>query len=53
MTLDQERYKPVITYLIKFPAVFKVSPSVIKITQAFWQLDHCDYNVTLIIVLVK
>jgi hypothetical protein len=44
MTLDQERYKPVITYLIKFPAVFKVSPSVIKITQAFWQLDHCDYN---------
>lgn len=44
MALDQSKYSPVITYLIKFPAVFKVTPSIIKITQAFWQLDHGDYN---------
>lgn len=44
MALDQSKYSPVITYLIKFPAVFKVTPSIIKITQAFWQLDHGDHN---------
>lgn len=44
MALDQRKYSPVVTYLIKFPAVFKVSPSMIKITQAFWQLDHGDHN---------
>lgn len=44
MTLDQSQYKPIITHLIKFPAVFKLSPSVIKITQAFWQLDHGDFS---------
>ncbi|XP_049821968.1 protein ELYS isoform X3 [Aethina tumida] len=43
-TLEQERYDPVITRLIKFPAVFKVSNSLIKITEAFWQLDHGDYS---------
>ncbi|CAH2017316.1 unnamed protein product [Acanthoscelides obtectus] len=43
MTLDQTRYSGVITHLIKFPAVFKVPPSLIKITQAFWQLDHGDF----------
>lgn len=46
MTLDQSRYKPIITHLIKFPAVFKLSPSIIKITQAFWQLDHGDFSVS-------
>lgn len=44
MTLDQTKYSAVITNLIKFPAVFRVSPSIIKITQAFWQLDHGDYS---------
>lgn len=44
MTLDQSRYTPIITHLIKFPAVFEISPSVIKITQAFWQLDHGDFS---------
>lgn len=44
MTLDQNHYSPVITHLIKFPAVFKLSPSIIKITQAFWQLDHGDFS---------
>ncbi|XP_056636381.1 protein ELYS [Diorhabda sublineata] len=44
MALDQSRYSSVVTHLIKFPAVFKVSPSIIKITQAFWQLDHGDFT---------
>ncbi|XP_018577451.1 protein ELYS isoform X2 [Anoplophora glabripennis] len=44
MALDQNRYASVITHLIKFPAVFKVSSSIIKITQAFWQLDHGDFT---------
>ncbi|XP_072402062.1 uncharacterized protein Elys isoform X1 [Diabrotica undecimpunctata] len=44
MALDQTWYSSVVTHLIKFPAVFKVSPSVIKITQAFWQLDHGDFT---------
>ncbi|CAH1107347.1 unnamed protein product, partial [Psylliodes chrysocephalus] len=44
MALDQSRYSSVVTHLIKFPAVFKVSPSLIKITQAFWQLDHGDFT---------
>lgn len=48
-TLEQERYDPVITRLIKFPAVFKVSNSLIKITEAFWQLDHGDYSVLTLI----
>nr|CAH7717001.1 unnamed protein product [Callosobruchus chinensis] len=43
MTLDQTKYSAVITHLIKFPAVFKVPPSLIKITQAFWQLDHGEF----------
>ncbi|XP_045471901.1 protein ELYS [Harmonia axyridis] len=34
------QYKSVATHLVKFPSVFKVIPSFIKITQAFWQLDH-------------
>ncbi|KAL3282176.1 hypothetical protein HHI36_005370 [Cryptolaemus montrouzieri] len=44
MILDSQKYPSVITHLMKFPAVFKVSPSLIKITQAFWQLDHGDFS---------
>lgn len=25
--------------------MFKINPSIIKITQAFWQLDHGDFSV--------
>lgn len=45
MVLNQDRYTETITQLIKFPAVFKLSQSLIKITQAFWQLDHEDFSV--------
>ena len=30
--------------LIKYPSAFKLSPSLIKLTQAFWLLDHDDYE---------
>ncbi|XP_051170350.1 protein ELYS isoform X2 [Leptopilina boulardi] len=30
--------------LIKYPAAFKLSPSLIKLVQAFWLLDHEDYQ---------
>lgn len=33
--------------LVKFPGVFKISPSVVKITQAFWHLDHEEFNLAL------
>lgn len=46
-TLSQEEYKTIATYLLKFPIVFKVSMSLVKIIQGFWQLDHGDYNVRL------
>ncbi|XP_043475688.1 protein ELYS isoform X2 [Leptopilina heterotoma] len=30
--------------LVKYPAAFKLSPSLIKLVQAFWLLDHEDYQ---------
>ena len=30
--------------LIKFPSAFGVPPSVIKLTQAFWLLDHREFD---------
>lgn len=44
--LPQEHYDNVIKNLIKFPAVFKMDPGVIKVTQAFWNLDHGEYEVS-------
>lgn len=35
----------VVQNLIKFPAVFKLNSSLIKTTQAFWNLDHNEYEV--------
>lgn len=35
---------PSIDRLIKYPSAFKLSPSSIKLTQAFWLLDHEDYE---------
>ncbi|XP_049810772.1 protein ELYS [Schistocerca nitens] len=42
-TLD-DRYAGAINYLIKFPAAFYMRPSIIKITQAMWLLDHKDFE---------
>lgn len=44
--LREGRYASVIKNLIKFPAVFKMDPGLIKITQAFWNLDHGEYEVS-------
>ncbi|XP_071874849.1 AT hook containing transcription factor 1 homolog isoform X2 [Bombus fervidus] len=35
---------PGVDQLIKYPSSFKMSPSLIKLTQAFWLLDHEDYQ---------
>ncbi|XP_015188481.1 PREDICTED: protein ELYS [Polistes dominula] len=35
---------PGVDQLIKYPSAFKMSPSLIKLTQAFWLLDHDDYK---------
>lgn len=44
--LREDRYAGVIKNLIKFPAVFKMDPGAIKITQAFWNLDHGEFEVS-------
>lgn len=43
--LRDDRYSGAIKNLIKFPAVFKMDPGLIKITQAFWNLDHGEFEV--------
>lgn len=45
MALEDDRYGRVVQNLIKFPAVFKVNSALIRITQAFWNLDHKEYEV--------
>lgn len=35
---------PDVDQLIKYPSAFKMSPSLIKLTQAFWLLDHGDFQ---------
>lgn len=39
-----QRLYPGVDQLIKYPSAFKMSPSLIKLTQAFWLLDHEDYQ---------
>lgn len=39
-----QRQYPAVDQLIKYPSAFKMSPSLIKLTQAFWLLDHEDYQ---------
>jgi hypothetical protein len=38
--LSKTVYSSIVRNLIKFPAVFKMDPAVIKRTQAFWNLDN-------------
>lgn len=45
MVLEDDRYVRVVQNLIKFPAVFKLNPTLIKTTQAFWNLDHKEFEV--------
>ena len=34
----------VVDTLVKFPSAFGVPPSLIKLTQAFWLVDHEDFE---------
>ncbi|KAG8233674.1 hypothetical protein J437_LFUL014116 [Ladona fulva] len=40
-------YGSSLSQLIKFPSAFSLSPSIIKLTQAFWLLDHKDFEVAI------
>eukprot|EP00095_Tigriopus_kingsejongensis_P000853 maker-scaffold1106_size62344-snap-gene-0.11 protein:Tk00853 transcript:maker-scaffold1106_size62344-snap-gene-0.11-mRNA-1 annotation:"protein elys" len=42
--LHGEQWTDLIDHLIKFPSAFSVPPSIIKLTQAFWLLDHEDFD---------
>uniref|UniRef100_A0A1Y1N0M4 Protein ELYS n=1 Tax=Photinus pyralis TaxID=7054 RepID=A0A1Y1N0M4_PHOPY len=44
LTLQDKRYQSTIAHLIKFPSVFHLSPSSIKIIQSFWQIDHGNFE---------
>ncbi|XP_055317176.1 protein ELYS homolog [Sitodiplosis mosellana] len=46
MVLEAEHFN-VVQNLIKFPAVFNLNSSLIKTTQAFWNLDHNEYEIAL------
>ena len=40
----QQKVPDLVDSLIKFPSAFSLPPSVIKLTQAFWLLDHEDWE---------
>lgn len=50
--LDCNQHEHLSTNLIKFPTVFNVSRSMMKLIQAFWQLDHGDYTVIIVRLMV-
>ncbi len=41
---DNESNSSIVESLIKFPSAFGMPPSVIKLTQAFWLVDHEDFD---------
>ena len=42
--LPQDQFPDLVDSLNKFPSAFSLPPSVIKLTQAFWLLDHEDWE---------
>ena len=42
--LPQHQFPDLVDSLIKFPSAFSLPPSIIKLTQAFWLLDHEDWE---------
>ena len=42
--LPQKQFPDLVDSLIKFPSAFSLPPSIIKLTQAFWLLDHEDWE---------
>ncbi|CAH0729544.1 unnamed protein product, partial [Brenthis ino] len=47
MLYDDIRYEAVIRRLMQFPTMFGLSNTAIKATQAFWHLDHRDFDFAL------
>ncbi|XP_052741865.1 protein ELYS [Bicyclus anynana] len=47
MLYDEIRYEAVIRRLMQFPTMFGLSNTAIKATQAFWHLDHRDFDFAL------
>ncbi|XP_026732678.1 protein ELYS isoform X2 [Trichoplusia ni] len=47
MVYDDVRYEAVIRRLMQFPTMFGLSNTAIKATQAFWHLDHRDFDFAL------
>ncbi|CAH0694290.1 unnamed protein product [Spodoptera exigua] len=47
MVYDEVRYEAVIRRLMQFPTMFGLSNTAIKATQAFWHLDHRDFDFAL------
>lgn len=43
--LEEDRYGRIVQNLIKFPAVFRIDSTLIQTTQAFWNLDHKEFEV--------
>lgn len=46
-----DKWNHLVNDLIKFPAAFSVPPSLIKLTQAFWLLDHGDFEEAMVMLL--
>ena len=46
-----DKWNHLVVNLIKFPAAFSVPPSLIKLTQAFWLLDHGDFEEAMVMLL--
>lgn len=42
---------PIVESLIKFPSAFGIPPSIIKLTQAFWLVDHEDFEAAISMLL--
>ena len=49
--LNGDKWSEMVENLIKFPSAFNVPPSMIKLTQAFWLLDHEDFEEALTMLL--
>ncbi|XP_073947364.1 AT hook containing transcription factor 1 homolog isoform X2 [Choristoneura fumiferana] len=47
MVYDEIRYEAVVRRLMQFPTMFGLSNTAIKATQAFWHLDHRDFDFAL------
>ncbi len=41
---EDDKWTVLVNNLIKFPSAFGIPPSQIKLTQAFWLLDHDDFD---------